>query len=279
MKFAKIFAAVAALMLLAIILMVVTDLIWGAVALAIGNALGLPWLNGISGIWVFAALIFVLPKQYIWGKIAKMIGFDGPYVCHATLDIDASVAEVWDEVRLRPRDDYYQPTMKRITAVAGEPNRFDLHVDERLTADGDIPMRIEAVIEEKVENFYLRLGYLNAETLPLFGKDLVSTEIWMEREAGKTRITYAENLSQLTLTTALAFLFLNPAKDGLKQLKSRCEGTPDTSWMGKTMRGVGPNGEVDSQTQGTMTAVLASVLIVTTLMVAGVMWFVMSLPT
>lgn len=264
-KFAKILCIVAVAMVLFIAAFVAFDLLITWIAVKIGTALGIKSLLTFDGSWwVLIALMF-LPKGWIF----KRLRLNRPYVCHATTDIDAPIAEVWDMYRLRPRTDYHSPTMPVVEAVAGKPDHFDLVVDDRFTTDGDIPARIQMRVDETIENFYIRMTCLNADTLPLFGKDLENTEIWMERVEGKTRVTYAENLSQLSLTAVAAFLFLNPAKDGLKQVKSRLEGTEDTSWMTKSMNDVGPNGEASAASIQTQIMIMAAVTIVGTALCFG----------
>lgn len=273
-KFLKILVLVAAGLVVLIAAMVGLDLIVAVILTRLGGMLNLPWLGEISGTWFVLIAVLLMPKGWIW----KRLGWDKPYVCHATDVIRAPVAQVWDLYRLRPRTDYHSVTMPTVVSVEGTTDEFLLMVDDRLTKDGDIPPAVHMKVDELIEDFYIRMHCKNASDLPLFGKLLVNTEIWMDDLGdGTTRVTYAENLSRMTLGTFLAFLFLNPAKDGLKQVKSRCEGTEDTSWMTKSMNNLGPNGEASAETNQTMTMVMIATTLVLGGMVYGILRLILSM--
>ena len=275
MKFLKILALVFVALVVVIVGMVAIDLVFGWLLATLAAGLGLPWLQDVDVFWLVLFVALILPK----GWIIKRLRGNKPYVCHATMDIEAPVGEVWDMYRLRPRDDYHSITMPIVRAVPGISNQFELVVDGRLSKDDDIPETMKMQVDEEIENFYIRMHCMNAESLPLFGKDLVSTEIWMEEIApNRTRVTYAENLSRLTMITVLAFLFLNPARDGLKRVKALCEGQEDTSWMTKSFNDIGPNGEVGSQAGQTATMVAVATTLVLGGFMFGLFWFIFSLP-
>jgi len=272
LKFLKILGLVTLGLIVLIFAMVVFDMLIAAVLIALASALGMDWIAHLDSFWLIVFVALVMPKGWIWRRLS----LNKPYVCHATQDIQAPVAQVWDLFRLRPRNDYYSVTMPTVVAVDGVADEFELQIDPKMTTQDDPLTSIKMKVDETIENFYIRMHCTN----PLFGKDLISTEIWMEDLGnGSTRVTYAETLSRLTLVTILAFVFLNPARDGLKRAKALCEGKEDTSWMTKAFNDVGPNGETSNDLNQNMTMIAIATTVVLFLMTYGVMWFVLSLPS
>ena len=53
-------------------------------------------------------------------------------------------------------------------------------------------------------------------------------------------VSTVEHLARITPGMVLAFLYLNPAKDGLKRLKAGVEGQPDPSHLGAWLDDIDP---------------------------------------
>lgn len=175
--FLKILALVTVGLVAVIIAMVLFDLIIMAALAALASAFNMPWMGELDGFWVLLLVVLLMPKAWIWNRL----GWNKPYVCHATDVINAPVGDVWDMYRLRPRTDYHSAAMPTVLAVPDTTDEFDLLVDSRLNQDDDVLTMVKMKVDEMIENFYIRMHCINKDTLPLVGKDLVDTEIWMTK--------------------------------------------------------------------------------------------------
>ncbi|MGI9390868.1 MAG: hypothetical protein ACR2O1_12490 [Boseongicola sp.] len=183
---------------------------------------GFEFLDSIS-IWVWSMLLILA-----WTKGWLVI--NRPYSCHGRIVIDAPIEEIWDHVRPRVRGNTFHGGFERIVALPGEQDRFDLIVDARLrNEEANVTDRLQTTIAVEEPKRYLKLTYLNAAEFPLFAKELVSTEYFLEPVAGGIAVSIVENLARITPGMVLALLFLNPSKDGLTALKAAAEGWPDPS--------------------------------------------------
>lgn len=194
---------------------------------------GFAFLDSVS-IWVWSLLLLLA-----WAKGWLVI--NRPYTCYGCRVIDAPIEDIWDHVRPRVRDKTFHSGIERIVGLPGEPDRFDLILDAQLRDDeANMTDRLQIrIAAEKAPN-YLKLTYLNAAEFPLFAKETVSTEYFLDPVEGGVAVSIVENLARITPGMVLAFLYLNPARDGLKALKSVAEGQPDTSRMHAMMQELDP---------------------------------------
>ena len=261
--------------LIAIALLITVALILGVVVLAVVNHLlmgavsripGLGWMQGWSGIAVLIVGWILLPERFKAVPIA--------YDIRGTTLIDASGHRIWQLMRPTAGAPYFLSSVTEVREVAGEPDRLDLQFDTRMTNEGHALM---VRVEEEEPLSYLRLGYLNAEVFPLWSKDLVSTEQFMERENGLWRVTHIDHLDKLRISTVLALLFLNPSRDGLSRLKALSEGTADPSWMGRMSAGIGPDGSPPAGVTRSIRVVGITAAVVLTAFTFGLLWVIANL--
>ena len=169
-----------------------------------------------GGFVLFFGALFVMPRDWL--------AWNGKYCVEGETIIEAPIEEVWDNLQLRPRDNYFNTVTRSIRAVPGKPDEFKLMFDQRLIgADAQAPdhIHVRLLDEEKYE--YIAFHALNAHRMPLFGKDHLMAEILLEQQLDGVRVRYMETLSRVTLGAFLALMFLNPARDAVRALKAQCE--------------------------------------------------------
>jgi len=194
---------------------------------------GLGFLDEISS-WIWPVLLVIA-----WNRGWLVI--NRPYNFHRKIVINAEVEDVWDHIRPRVRANTFHSGFGRIVGLPGEPDRFDMILDPRLLDDETNQTdRLQVCISEKETRCYIKLTYLNADQFPLFAKESVSTEYFLDPVEDGTKVTMVERLARITPTMVIAFLYLSPAKDGLKRLKAIVEGLPDPSRMGGWLDEIDP---------------------------------------
>ena len=205
------------------------------------------------------ALVFLIPKNWLaWNK---------RYDCHGSVVIDAPISQVWDMVEIRERDDYFASALKQIRTVPGQSDEYHFLTDG--PADEGMPAHVHIKIVDEVPNEYLAYYVVNADELPLFGKDHMMTEIILSEVEDGVKVTYIESLKRLTLVSFLAFLFLNPARDGLVNLKAQIEGTENTSILHRMARDTSNPGEITGETKRALNiSSITAVVFTTGLLVA-----------
>lgn len=228
----------------------------------VGSAVGMPetWHPWAS--YALVTALILTPSRFL--KIPRPMAIDAVTV------IDASPSRIWDEIMPRSRSDYFLASTGRIEAVADIPDRFDYFISATPNGGDEEVTCVRAVVAEARPDAYLRKEYENAEDFPLFARDIVSSEVFIEPAAnGGTQVRMSENLSHISLTALASVLFLHPCKDALKALKARCEGTDDTSWMNRTTEEL-EAGDADKNATkrllivgGTVIAVLSLILVAT----------------
>jgi hypothetical protein len=228
-------------MFLVLMALVITYVADAAISL-LARLPGLGFLDGISG-WIWPVLL----------AIAWMRGWlviNRPYNCHGEIVINAEVEDIWDHIRPRVRANTFHGGFGRIVGLPGEPDRFDMILDPRLL-DNETNQtdRLQVCISAQDARGYIRLTYLNADQFPLFAKESVSTEYFLDPVEDGTKVTMVESLARITPTMVIAFLYLNPAKDGLKRLKATVEGLPDPSRMGGWMDDMDPKSAPSDEVQ------------------------------
>ncbi|MEZ5722367.1 MAG: hypothetical protein R3D59_12520 [Paracoccaceae bacterium] len=201
-----------------------------AAALArLATTLGADWFVGIHLHWALA--LIVLLRLAFRGALPIRWRIVGSAV------IDAPRERIWALIVPRPGQPYYSNSVVRIEPVGDDPNRVVLRFDAALADPGETEgPGLDTVIAEQDTGKRLVLRYLNAETLPLMGQDLVASEILIEPAgAGGLTVTFIEHMRAFRLGSVLVFLHLNPCDDAAARLKALCEGSDDASWMGTTM--------------------------------------------
>ncbi len=259
-----------------IALLIVLGALVGANALvallliAIDQALGLNLtekLGGFGGSILLLWLIWMMPKDWLsWNKT---------YECRGTAHIAAKPEDVWHQMRLRERENYFTPGIGQIRAIPGSDDEFEMHFVEQLE-DEDIgcPKFAHAKLVDEVENEYLAYQVLNVDEMPSFGRDHLMTEIILERQEDGTKVTYIDTLSRIRPTTFLALLFLNPARDALRSLKAQMEGTEDPSILVKLVNSVDENGAPTGEVKSALWVAGATAMVVTTGLVAAVLYLI-----
>ena len=264
MKFGRLIAIGLIVTLIGVLALIVLILFDHILMGALSMIPGLGWLEGWSGLLIAFWVWIFLPDRYK----ALQVKYD----IRGSAVIDAPAETIWNLMRPREGRDYFLNSVTHVTAVEGEPDRVDLHFDNKF-AETPLPS-LQVVIEEQETLAYLRMGYLNADAFPLWSKDLANTEYFMEREGDAWRVTHIEHLERLRLITILALLFLNPCRDGVKRLKALSEGQEDTSWMGRMSRDTGPNGEPPKEMAQTIRVVGITACVTVTAFTAGMLWFI-----
>jgi len=194
---------------------------------------GFALLDGVS-VWGWSLLLMVA-----WAK--GWLAINRPYSCHGRIVIDAPIEEIWDHVRPRVRGNTFHSGFERIVALPGEPDRFDLVLDAQLRDDeANDTDRLQSSIVAEEALRYLKLTYLNASEFPLFAKESVSTEYFLEPVEGGVAVSIVENFARITPEMVLAFLYSNPACKGLKALKAVAESQPDPSRAEILMQNLDP---------------------------------------
>ncbi len=211
---------VPSLILLSIVICLAAIVLLALWSLAFGYALvlllGPDWAETLSFLGIVAFML--LP----WNRFHTR----SPYAICGRIIIGASPHAVWNAIELRARDDYYAPILNRVEDL-GE-GRFAFSSD----IDGIPNPRVEMQVTDVSPAEYLRYRPVDATQLPLWGKDLRSSEFTLIRlPGGETEVQQVERLCCLRLSSFLSLLFLNPVQDGLKALKAHCEGSEDMAWM------------------------------------------------
>lgn len=238
------------------------DLIIGAVAATFARLTGIGDLDG----WATVSLIVML----MWFFPRKWLAWNRKYECHGTTMIQADIAQVWRKIELTARDEYFTPSINQVRAVPGTRDEFQLMFDGP-PADGIMPAFLHVRVTEDRRYEYLAYRTLNAHELPLFGKDHLMTEFLLSQQEDGVRVTMIETLSRITLGSFLAFLFLNPAKDGLKSLKAQLEGTQDVSMMTRMANDMGPHGEPSQEIRRAIWVSSVTAVVFTATLTVGVM--------
>ncbi len=204
-----------------------------AVVSFLAHAPGLGFLDGVSR-WVWPGLLI-----FAWARGWLVI--NRPYNCHGSIEIDASIDDIWDHIRPQARLGTFHTGFERIVGLPGEPDRFDFILDARLRDDGaNKTDRLQARISGEDAPRYLKLTYLNAADFPLFARDTVSSEYFLHQVEGGVEVSIVERLARITPAMVLAFLYLNPARDGLKRLKAAVEGQSNPSHLGAWLDDIEP---------------------------------------
>ena len=194
---------------------------------------GLAFLEDFGG-WIWPVLL-------VFAWVRGWLVINRPYSCHGEIVIDAKAEDIWDHVQLRVRANTFHSGFGRIVGLPGEPDRFDMVLDARLLDDeANSTDRLQVCVAEKETLRYIKLTYLNAGEFPLFAKESVSTEYFLDPVDGGIKVSMVERLARITPGIVFAFLYLNPVKDGLKRLKAVVEGEPDPSIMGGWLDEIDP---------------------------------------
>lgn len=265
MSSAKVIVYTMIAILVLILAIVGIDMLLAIVLAAMGKIFGAE----LQDSWVVTPLLLFLfalmPKRWIaWNR---------KYECHGSTVIQAEVEEIWNWLRITPRDDFYNTSLRRIRAVPGKADEFHMMFDDRLkdeTSDGFVHIRLI----EQIPGSYIHFTTLNADDLPLFGKDHLSTEIFLAKQEDGVKVTYIETLSRITLGSFLAFLLLNPARDSMTSLKAQVEGTQDPSILARMTKEIGPNGEAPSEVDRAIILGGVTAVVFSTALVAALMWFI-----
>lgn len=188
------------------------------------------FLTALTGLNFTIVAVAFLVLSTLWMFVPdRFKALHRPYEIRGEALIDAPIAVVWDTVLPQPGKEHFLSSISQVTAVDGHPDRVDLHTTHS-GFNGPLPP-LEAVMEEVETNSYYRLSYLNVEAYPLWAGDLVTSEYFLERVHGKTKLTMIETLNKLRPLTVLCLMLLNPCRDSTVRIKALCEGTPDQSWM------------------------------------------------
>ena len=265
----KIVAGTTSAVILIVCLFVGIDLAFAVAMVTTGYFLQLPWMGEISILWLILAF-WVLPKDWL--------AINRRYTCKGSAVIAAPLGEVWEELRLRPRGSSYRPTVTRITADLTIPTRYKFHFDERLSED-KVPQRIMVDVAEEQPQSYMRLEYPHPLSLPSSAKDVICSEVFLEQTDHGVKVTFAETLRRLTITTLFTLMFVNPCKDSAHQLKSWIEGSEDRSWLGVFMKGVGEDGTPAPEVRsGALIAGVTAVVVASVIAVAIGTFIMSALP-
>ena len=187
----------------------------------------------------FSVAIWSLLLILAWAKGWLVI--NRPYTCHGCIVIDAPIEDIWDHIRPRVRGNTFHSGFGRIVGLPGEPDRFDLLLNPRLRdSEANITDRLQVKITAERAPCYLKLTYLNAAEFPLFAKESVSTEYFLDPVEGGVAVSIVENLARITPGMVLAFLLTDPARAGLKALKAFAEGQPEPSRTHALMQELDP---------------------------------------
>lgn len=269
MRKLKIVAATAVAVIVITGLFVGIDLAFAVVMVTTGYFLNLPWMAEISILWLILAF-WVLPKDWL--------AINRQYTCKGSALIDATLEQVWEEVRLRPRGPSYRPTVTRITADLAIPSRYVYHFDSRLSAE-EAPQRVVVDVVEETPHSYMRFEYPHQASLPGSARDLVCSEVFFEDTGAGINVTFAETLRRLTVPTLFTLLVLNPCRDSANRLKSWIEGTEDGSWLGGFMNGVEEDGTPPSGVRSdARLAAITAVVVLSTIVLCIATFIMRALP-
>ncbi|SPH18761.1 hypothetical protein DEA8626_02304 [Defluviimonas aquaemixtae] len=251
----KIAARVAlALLILVAVLIIVTRALD-----TVAYMTGIAWFAEGNPVFVLILALILVPARYRYLPV--------PVSVSGSTEIEAAPADVWPRIVPRPGYPYHGPTIAGIDAVPGKTDEvfFRFHkrlADEKLTG-------FRARIEEEVAERKVAMTYPEAHKLPLFAQDVVRSETRIEPTApGRCRVTFTEHLRGIRFSTLLIFVHLNPARDAARRLKALCEGQDDPSWMGRTVREMGPAGEARETAERAARIGPGKVLIISLLLVA-----------
>lgn len=201
---------------------------------------GLGWVENLP-LWLLLFwAAFMLPARF---KVLKR-----PLTLRGTALIDAPVSAVWNTVAPRAGAAHYSRAVVAVQGVEGDPRQLDFQFDPKM-ADDLPPLR--ARIEEVQTHRYMRLSRLNADAFPLWAQDLTRTEYFLEPEQGMTRLTIAETLDKIRVSTFLSMLFLNSSKDAVSRVAALCEGREDTSWLARMTDAITAEGDPNKGLEAT----------------------------
>lgn len=150
--------------------------------------------------------------------------------------IDAPVEQVWDEVLLRARSDYYLPSVAQVRAVSGQPDLFEFQSKAPpIEGESDAVTYTQRLIAcEPLRYLHYRLE--NSERLGGCGRDILGAKYYFERRGAKTHYRTVEGFSALTFDYLWMRFLVHPGKDSLGALQARCERRVDHSWNGLATR-------------------------------------------
>lgn len=228
-------------------------------------------VSGWGGTLLLAALIVLFPRD--------LLAWNRKYCIEGEVVIDASIEEVWDWLHIREREDYFSTSTRRITAIPGKHDEFRMLFDDRLK-DPDVTMpdhiHVRVLDEEPYE--YMAFHAVNAEDMPLFGKDHLMTEVLLEQLLDGVRVRYLETLSRVTIGCFFALLFLNPARDAMRSLKAQIEGTQNPSVMYEMLESFDPEIQgAFGMNRAVQVAALTAMLLLT-VAASGLVWFILQQP-
>lgn len=253
--------AVAGRVFLALIALVVVVIAVAAALERVAAITGIGWLAGGNPILILVAALIVIPARYRYLPI--------PFKVSGTAEIKASPAEIWPRVLPRPGNPYHGPTIAGIEALPGAEDEVYFRLDDRLADDRFAGFR--ARILDEIPERKVVLTYPDAHELPFFAQDVVRSETCIEPLGrGWSRVTFTEYLRGLRVSTLLIFFHLNPARDAARRLKALCEGSDDPSWMGRTVRETGPDGEPPESVRREVRIGLGAVLVFSALLLGAV---------
>lgn len=208
-----------------LIAFVVLSLAWNFAILQVERLFGMEPGRLGNVLWLlFLVAPFVL-------QVVKLPRF--PMTAAGSVDIAAPIEEVWDQVRPRPRTDYFLRTTPEIRAIAGQGNEFDYVLADNLNGNADAAPALRVSVVEEMKPYYLATFTSNCSDLPMVNVDAEANEYRFEDLGGATRVIFRSTLSNMSVMAALTRLLVNPSQDSLKVLKARCEGSPDTSWLAR----------------------------------------------
>lgn len=226
----------------------------------------MPWVAEASILWLIL-VFWVLPKD--WAARKK------PYRSYGSALIDAPIADIWEEVRLRPRGESYRPVVSRIIADPNDTSLFyyEFKADLGEEAPTLAPRRMAVrVVEEEAERFLLT-EYPKADDVPAWARDIISSEVHLEQREDGVEVTFVENLSRLSIAMMFSLFFINPCRDTAVRLKAVMEGGDDPSWMGRFMANVGPDGTPSAAVRNGVTIVGLSAITTATVIAVGLILF------
>jgi hypothetical protein len=235
-----------------------------------GPALDLGWGEQLGILCLAILAIALMPPR--WRALPLS------WRCSGSALIEAPLDEIWDRVLPAPGAPFYAATVTRVERVAGKPDEMLLHIDGRLLAGIDgAPTAMHVALREVEPGRHLALEYLNAAEFPLFAADVARTRIAITAEGTAYRVTFTEHLVRFRPSALFLLFHLNPARDAARRLKAECEGTPDTSWMGRAMRSMAADGEpADDVVREIHAAGFAAVAFLVALLL-GAMWLILRL--
>ncbi len=258
-------------------------LLWSAVQLLLFGGLlyvfslfGLDLENDMLAVGLFGGAAFV---AFSWLPIK----WPGSFDFSATRFIAASPKQIWNEAFPRARTEYFQTVIDRIDEVDGEPNQF------RYTAS------TLGLPDEKPDHYVIEVGAAKPhEAFITKAVDFNGLPDWLKKVEwtawnfvpveGGTEVTITERISKPGFTAMLILFVFGPARDTLIQLRARCEGRKDRSLAGLITLLIERDAEVKAEggsmaINGLTFWMILLGIIVPTIFVCGLVWFILKIAT